>query len=204
MTHTVRACKEYNIKPGAHPGLPDVQGFGRRSMALSPEEHTANVVYQVGALKGFLEREGLSLHHVKPHGMLYHLCCEDVEVARAVVAGIPPGIPLIGLGGSHMETAAKEAGLPFWAELFADVRYNDKGELLMERKRLPWKMEDIKKHVEQQVGDCSVTSVDGKKVEFDLKDNPVTICCHSDCPDSVSIVKTTRGVIDEFNAKMGY
>lgn len=204
MSRTVRACKKYNIATGAHPGLPDIQGFGRRELVLSPEEHTANIVYQVGALKAFLDREGLPLHHVKPHGMLYGLCCRDLDVARAVMAGIPKGVPVIGLPGTHMETAAEEAGLVFWAEFFADVRYNPDGTLVIERKRLPWELDDVKKHVSQQVRDGSVTSVTGSIVRFDLKDNPVTICCHSDSPNCVEIVKATREVVDAFNAEMGY
>lgn len=204
MARTVAACKKHNIATGAHPGLPDIHGFGRRELVLTLEEHTANVVYQVGALKAFLDREGVPLHHVKPHGMLYGLCCRDLDIARAVMSGIPKGVPVIGLPGTHMETAAREAGIPFWAEFFADVRYNDQGTLVIERKKTPWVMDDIKKHVAQQVESSSVTSVDGKVVEFDLKSHPITICCHSDSPASVDIVKATREVVDAFNAKMGY
>jgi len=71
MSNTVKACKEHGIAVGAHPGLPDIQGFGRREIKMSPEELTAMVRYQVGALKGFLDAEGVELHHVKPHGVLY-------------------------------------------------------------------------------------------------------------------------------------
>lgn len=204
MARTVQACKKYNIATGAHPGLPDLQGFGRRELVLTPEEHTANIIYQVGALKGFLEREGMELHHVKPHGMLYGLCCRDINIARAVMAGIPRDVPVIGLPGTCMETAAREAGMVFWAEFFADVRYNNDGTLVIERTRLPWALDDVKKHVSQQVEDSSVKSVEGKVVPFDLKDNPVTICCHSDSPDCVGIVKVTREVVDQFNTTRGY
>lgn len=204
MSRTVQACKKHNIATGAHPGLPDIQGFGRRELVLSPEEHTANIVYQVGALKAFLDREGMEMHHVKPHGMLYGLCCKDINVARAVMAGIPRGVPVIGLAGTHMETAALEAGLVFWAELFADVRYNNEGSLFIERKKQPWVVEDVKKHISQQIEESSVTSVDGKVVPFNLKDYPITICCHSDSPGCVDIVKATRAVVDQFNANMGY
>lgn len=71
MQETVRSCKKAGIAIGAHPGLPDIQGFGRREIKMSPEELTAMVRYQVGALKGFLDAEGVELHHVKPHGVLY-------------------------------------------------------------------------------------------------------------------------------------
>lgn len=135
MMETVRNCKAHNIKIGAHPGLPDLQGFGRREMKLSPDELTAITVYQVGALQGFLDREGVPLHHVKPHGMLYGMCCKDYDTARAVMMGIPKGIPVFGLAGTHMETAAKDLGIEFIAELYADVKYNADGKLVIERKK---------------------------------------------------------------------
>ena len=100
MASTVRLCKAHNVKIGAHPGLPDLQGFGRREMKLSPEELTAITVYQVGALRGFLDMEGLQLNHVKPHGVLYGMMCRDFEVAAAVMKGIPKGVPVFGLAGT--------------------------------------------------------------------------------------------------------
>jgi lactam utilization protein B len=124
MMETVKNCKEDNIKVGAHPGLPDLQGFGRREMKLSPEELTAITVYQVGALKGFLERENLTLHHVKPHGVLCGMMCRDYDVAKAVMQGIPEGIPVFGLAGTNMEKAACDLGIPFWAEMYGDVKYS--------------------------------------------------------------------------------
>ncbi len=102
-------------------------------MKLQPEELTAITVYQVGALKGFLDREGLPLHHVKPHGVLYGMMCRDFEVAAAVMKGIPKGIPVFGLAGTNMEKAAKEVGVEFWAELYGDVKYNADGMLVIDR-----------------------------------------------------------------------
>lgn len=204
MLQTVRACKKFNVAAGAHPGLPDIQGFGRREMRLTLEEHTANIIYQVGALKAFLEHEGMKLSHVKPHGALYGMCCRDLDIARAVMAGVPKGTPVIGLPGTAMEVAAKEAGLPFWAEFFADLKYNSQGMLVIERKKRTWDLDELKAHVTQQVEESSVTSVDGEKVTFDLKEYPITICCHSDSPGCVDIVKATKDVVDTFNEKMGY
>ncbi|EXJ80440.1 lactam utilization protein lamB [Capronia coronata CBS 617.96] len=205
MAATVRACKTYGIAAGAHPGLPDLQGFGRRELVLSPDEHTANIVYQVGALKGFLDREGLLLSHVKPHGMLYGLCCRDINVARAVMAGVPKGIPVVGLPGTCMERAAEELGVPFWAEMFADVRYYADGQLVIERVRLPWDQEKLKKHVRQEVEEGSVTAIDGTLVDWHFdQDATVTVCCHSDSPGCVEIVKTTREIVDEVNKKRGF
>lgn len=133
MMDTVRLCKEHNVKIGAHPGLPDLQGFGRREMKLQPEELTAITVYQVGALKAFLDREGLSLNHVKPHGVLYGMMCRDLDVASAVMKGIPKGVPIFGLAGTNMEKAAKEIGVEFWCEMYGDVKYNADGMLVIDR-----------------------------------------------------------------------
>ena len=133
MMNTVRLCKNHNIKIGAHPGLPDLQGFGRREMKLQPEELTAITVYQVGALQGFLDREDVRLHHVKPHGKLYGMMCADYDVAVAVLKGIPKGIPVFGLAGTNMEKAARDLGIPFWAEMYGDVKYSADGMLAIDR-----------------------------------------------------------------------
>ena len=106
MMETVRLCKEHNVRIGAHPGLPDLQGFGRREMKLQPEELTAITIYQVGSLKGFLDREGLLMNHVKPHGTLYGMMCRDVRTFLAhyffIPAGREPRNIVSGLPGSHL------------------------------------------------------------------------------------------------------
>ncbi|KAL2006748.1 hypothetical protein VTN00DRAFT_9416 [Thermoascus crustaceus] len=201
MMETIRNCKAHNVKVGAHPGLPDLQGFGRREMKLSPEELTAITIYQVGALRGFLEREGMELHHVKPHGVLYGMMCRDYEVAKAVMLGIPKGIPVFGLAGTNMEKAANDLGIEFWAELYGDVKYDSNGMLVIDRKKKPWDLDVLEKHVRQQIETQSVTAVDGSVVQLPLKDYPLSICCHSDSPGCIDIIKTTRRVADEFNAK---
>ena len=201
MMETVHNCKTHNVKVGAHPGLPDLQGFGRREMKLSLEELTAITIYQVGALKGFLDREGVPLHHVKPHGVLYGMMLRDYEVAKAVIMGIPKGIPLFGLAGTYMEQAAKELGVEFWAEFYGDVKYDSRGMLVIDRKKKPWDPRDVEKHVRQQLEEKSVTATDGSIVELPVKNFPLSICCHSDSPGCIEIISTTRKVADEFNKK---
>lgn len=135
MQQTVLACKHHNIAVGAHPGLPDIQGFGRREIKMSPAELTALVRYQVGALKGFLDAEDMPLHHVKPHGVLYGMMYRDAEVCRAVYAGVPAGTTVFGLAGTLHESVAREMGLPFVAELYGDVKYAADGTLVIDRKK---------------------------------------------------------------------
>ncbi len=204
MQEAVRLCKQHGVKVGAHPGLPDILGFGRREMKLSPEEHTANIIYQVGALKAFLDREGIPLHHVKPHGILYGMMCRDIEIARAVMAGIPKGVPVFGLAGTCMEQAASELGMAFWAEFYGDVKYRADGSLIVDRKKQPWEITDVKKHVKQQLETSSVTAVTGEVVSLPVKDYPISICCHSDSPGCIEIVAATRESVNEFNKANGF
>ncbi|KIW67313.1 hypothetical protein PV04_06577 [Phialophora macrospora] len=201
MMETVQKCKEYGVKIGAHPGFPDLQGFGRREMKLSHEELTAITIYQIGALKGFLDKEGVELHHVKPHGMLYGVCCRDYEAARAVLQGIPKGVPVFGLAGTCMEQAAKDMGIEFIAEFFADVKYNPDGTLIIDRKKQAWDREDINRRVTQQLETCSVTAIDGSTCALQIFDYRTSICCHSDSPGCLDIVKETRKVVDAYNKK---
>lgn len=102
-------------------------------MKLQPEELTAITAYQVGALRAFLDREDVPLHHVKPHGVLYGMMCRDYDVAVSVMQGIPKGIPVFGLAGTNMEKAANDLGIKFWAEMYGDVKYNADGMLVIDR-----------------------------------------------------------------------
>lgn len=102
---------------------------------MAPEELTAAVRYQIGALKAFLDAEDMPLHHVKPHGILYGMMYRDKEVCRAVYAGVPPGTTVFGLAGTIHEEVAKELGLPFVAELYGDVKYNADKTLVIDRKK---------------------------------------------------------------------
>lgn len=203
MARTVALCKAHGVEVGAHPGLPDLQGFGRREMKLTAEEHTANVVYQVAALRGFLEREGVELHHVKPHGVLYGMMTRDIDMARAVWAGVPRGTRVFGLAGTVMEFAALEAGLDFWAEYYGDVKYRADRTLITDRKKAAWKADEVRAHVRQQVFESAVTAEGGSVVPLPVRDYPVSVCCHSDSPGCVEIIRATREVVDECNRARG-
>jgi len=204
MQETVRVCKERGILVGAHPGLPDIQGFGRREIKYTPEELTAIVRYQVGALKGFLDAEGVPLNHVKPHGILYGMMWRDREICRAVYEGVPKGTTVFGLAGTVHEEVAKELGLPFMAELYGDVKYNKDGTLIIDRKKKPWTPEETKKHITSQVENLSVETVTGEIIDLPVGDHDLSMCCHSDSPGAVQIVTTARQIIDEYNKRHGF
>src|SRR5260370_1792952 len=124
MRRTVQLAKRFGVKVGAHPSLPDREGFGRREMKMRPEEITNAVIYQVGALKGFLEAEGLPLNHIKPHGSLYGMSAKDPVVATAIAeAASVFGVPLYGMSGTHHETHYAGSGAAVAGDAYADLHY---------------------------------------------------------------------------------
>jgi 5-oxoprolinase (ATP-hydrolysing) subunit A len=134
MARTVRLAKQYNVKVGAHPSLPDLQGFGRREMKMRPEELIDCIVYQVGALKGFLDREGMKLSHIKPHGSLYGMAMKSQEVAKAVADAVKIfKVPVLGMAATIHEKVYPAEGLEFISEYYADLDYADDGSLIITR-----------------------------------------------------------------------
>ncbi len=136
MARTVRLAATRGVAVGAHPGYPDLQGFGRRNMDLTAEEVTAMVLYQIGALAGMAKAAGVELAHVKPHGALYNQAAQDAALARAIAAGVAAfsrELILVGLAGSALITAGSEAGLKVANEGFPDRAYNADGTLKSRR-----------------------------------------------------------------------
>ena len=132
MQKAVALAKQYGVSIGAHPGFPDLMGFGRRTMNATPAEVKAYIQYQVGALDAFCRAAGVKLHHVKPHGAMYNMAGADIRLARAVaeaVAEIDDSLILLALSGSEMIRAADEIGLPSASEVFADRAYEEDGSL---------------------------------------------------------------------------
>jgi 5-oxoprolinase (ATP-hydrolysing) subunit A len=132
MQSTIRLAKKYNVAIGAHPGWPDLQGFGRREMNLSPEETEAIILYQIGALAGFAKAEGVELRHVKPHGSLYNQAAKDRILANAIARAVnafSADLILVGLAGSSLIEAGTELGLRVANEGFPDRNYNADGTL---------------------------------------------------------------------------
>lgn len=132
MQQTVLLAAKKGVAIGAHPGLPDLQGFGRREIKITPREAYQMVLYQVGALHGFVKAAGEKLNHVKPHGALYNMAARDSGLADAVAKAVydfDPGLILFALAGSEMISAAQNAGLRYASEVFADRSYQDDGSL---------------------------------------------------------------------------
>src|SRR5262245_18373175 len=134
MRETVRLAKKHAVKVGAHPSLPDLQGFGRRAMVISPGEVTDLVRYQVGALKAFLEVEDVQLNHVKPHGALYGMAARDEKIAGAIADAMRAfAVPILGMAFTAHGTVYKSRGVEFIPEFYADLEYDGDGNLILSR-----------------------------------------------------------------------
>jgi len=197
MRKTVQSAKKFGVKVGAHPSLPDLQGFGRREMKMSREELTNCIIYQVGALKGFLEAEGMPLNHIKPHGALYGMAARMEHVAHAVCdAADVFDVPLMGMINTLHEKIYGERGRRMIAEFYADLDYGDDGALIITR------VHDAKDPVEaaarslRAVEEHKVRSVGGR----DLPVRADTICVHSDTPNALDIAAAVRNAVKPYLA----
>jgi len=196
MARTVELCKQAGVATGAHPSYPDLPGFGRRDMELSPEEVYRCVLDQSRALRVIAENAEAQLSHVKPHGALYNRAAVDWDTARAIcraVAELGDGIALFGLAGSRLIEAAHECGLPAVNEAFADRAYNDDG-TLVSRSQPGAVIHNKELAVERalsMVKTGTITSISGQKTKIQAD----TICVHGDNPEALALVQGIREVL---------
>ncbi len=200
MQHTVHMALEKNVAIGAHPGLPDLAGFGRRAMAISPAEAYSLVLYQVGALWAFVKAEGAQLHHVKPHGALYNMAAVQKNLAEAIaeaVYKIDPGLLLYGLAGSELIKAARKAGLTTAQEVFADRTYQQDGTLTPRTHENALLTDPAKaaQQVLRMVKEGKVMTLQG--VELSITAD--TICIHGDGPHALHFAKQIHSLLTSEN-----
>jgi 5-oxoprolinase (ATP-hydrolysing) subunit A len=195
MHKTIRLAKEHGVKVGAHPSLPDLQGFGRREMKMEPKELTDCLIYQIGALKGFLDAEGLPLNHIKPHGALYGMAARSEEVANAICdAAEPFQVPLLGMARTRHEEVYTRRGFPFLAEFYVDLDYDKDGRLIITREHVAWDPDLAAKRTLRAITENKVKSVDGN----DIPMRADCICVHSDTPGAVAVAQAVRQAISKY------
>jgi UPF0271 protein len=193
MHKTVQLAIEKGVAVGAHPSLPDLQGFGRRAMSITPDEAYDLIVYQVGALAGFARVLGGRLSHVKPHGALYNMAVMDKGLSQAIAAGVKdtdPSLVLFGLAFSELVHAGEEAGLTVANEVFADRTYQANGSLTP-RSQPNAMIKDVDasiEHVRRMVEDGKVKSLQGTEVAVRAD----TLCIHGDEPTALDFVQKIR------------
>lgn len=198
MARTVAECKKNNVAIGAHPGYPDLQGFGRRNMVIPANEVKAMVMYQIGALNAFVKANGLTMQHVKPHGALYNMAAKDYALARAVceaIAEIDPSLILMAQAGSQMQKAAEETGLQMAREIFADRAYEEDGSLVARSK--PGAMitdeDEAIRRVISMVTEGKVTAITGKEIPIQAD----SVCVHGDGAKALLFVNRLRAAFAE-------
>ena len=193
MQQCVRWAMRNGVAIGAHPSFPDRENFGRSTMHLPPEEITANVLYQIGALAAIVKAEGGTLAHVKPHGQLYNQAVKEPELAEAIVDAVrrfDPSLKFFGLAGSGMIDAARRAGLTPVEEVFADRGYMPDGSLVP-RSQPGALIEDEEASLAQTlalVRDHQVRAVDGSTVSV----NAQTVCLHGDGAHALAFARRIR------------
>jgi UPF0271 protein len=194
MRTTVALAVEHGVGIGAHVGLPDLIGFGRRRLAISPDELKDYVLYQSGAMKAYAEAAGARLQHVKPHGALYTMIVDDAELGAAVcgaVAALGPDVIL--LMPPQVGAAAAAAGVPFVPEGYVDLDYDSAGKLVLERvKRVRDPQQTAGKAV-RLVRERKVRTLDGGELELEVE----SICVHGDAPNAAEIAAAIRRALRE-------
>lgn len=193
MNQTIKRAKEHNIGIGAHPGLPDLQGFGRRNMDLSPDEIYDTVIYQLGALSGFCKIHNVKINHVKPHGALYQMGARDKDIAHAIAQAVydfDESLYYVGLSNTLLISEAQKIGLKTASEVFADRRYEDDGQLVS-RKADDALITDTKEAIAQVVKMVKSKSVITKNNrEIDIEAD--TICVHGDGAHALEFVSQIK------------
>lgn len=190
MQQTVNIAVKKNVAIGAHPGLPDLQGFGRREMKISPNEAYQITMYQIGALSGFIKAAHGKLHHVKAHGALYNMAAKDFALAKAIVEAVhdfDPALILYGLANSEMIKAAQILQIATASEVFADRTYQDDGSLTP-RSQSNAMITDEQQSIEQvllMVKQQQVISVNRKSIPLRAE----TLCLHGDGAHAVEFAK---------------
>lgn len=196
MAKTIRMAADAGIEVGAHPGYPDLMGFGRRNMIISPEEAKAYALYQIGALDAFCKSNGLKMQHVKPHGAFYNMAGKDYNLAKAIceaVAEYDRDLIVLALSGGELVKAARNMGLRVASEVFADRAYEEDGSLVNRKK--PGAMitdEDLAvKRVVRMIKEHKVTAITGKDIDITAD----SICVHGDGEKALEFVRKIRDTL---------
>ena len=194
MRQTVALAVEHGVGIGAHVGLPDLIGFGRRRLAISPEELKDYTLYQAGAMKAYAEAAGARLQHVKPHGALYGMIVDDPELASAVAEGVAAlGEDAILLMPPDLAAAAAAAGIPFAPEGYVDLDYDDAGKLVIERVKQVRDPERTAERAVRLVLESKVPTLDGGELELEVE----SICVHGDSPNAPEIAAAIRRALSD-------
>ncbi len=203
MKKTIKMAEMAGIQVGAHPGYPDLMGFGRRNMSVTPEEAKAYTLYQLGALYAFCRSDGLRMQHVKPHGALYNMAGKDYALAAGICEAVrefDPDLIVLALSGGELLRCAQDMGLRVASEVFADRAYEEDGSLVNRRKEGAMITdEDLAiKRVIRMITEQKVTAISGKDIDIRAD----SICVHGDGPKALAFVQKIREALKAENIEL--
>ena len=196
MRKTVALAKKHGVKVGAHPSFPDLQGFGRREMKMPRQDIKSMIMYQVGALKSFLDEQKMSLNHIKPHGSLYVMAAKDENMANAIADAVETfDVSIFGMANTcHEKIYKDERGLNFISEFYADLDYDKHGNLVVAKgKNAKYDSKIATERVMRAIKEKKVTNTIGKDINVSCD----TICVHSDTPNAVEIITGIKSAINK-------
>jgi UPF0271 protein len=190
MRRVVNMAQELGVDVGAHVALPDLLGFGRRRIEVTPQELQDYITYQVGAMGAFARAAGAELVHVKPHGILYSMAGQDPALCRALLTAVREYDPnlIVILGGAETPAIAKELGLRVLPEAYCDLDYHPDGYPVVERHKRAWDPEEVARRAVRIALEERGTAVDGTELKLDMR----TMCIHGDAANSVEVATLVR------------
>ena len=196
MRKTVKLALANQVAIGAHPGLPDLIGFGRRNMSITPQEAYEMVVYQIGALAGFVKAEGGSMQHVKPHGILYRMVGEQeryIEAFLDTIEEYDKDLYIMLHTGCEALKRAKKRGLKTAPEVLIDLGYDTDGNWILERVKKARSPQEVAERAVRAVCEKTIDTVDGKMIHVE----GVTVCIHGDAPNAVAVATAVHQKLKE-------
>ena len=193
MQKTIAMTKKFGTAVGAHPGFPDLMGFGRRNLSVSPAEAKAYTLYQLGALEAFCRTQGVKLQHVKPHGALYNMAAKDYELARGICEAIyefDKDLIVLALSGGQLIRAGQDIGLRTALEFFSDRAYEEDGTLVNRRKEgaVITDENEALARVVRMIKENKLTAITGKDISIKAD----SVCVHGDGVKALEFVKKIR------------
>jgi len=194
IARTVESALSAGVTVGAHPGLPDIAGFGRRVMQISPVEARDLVRYQVGAVHAFVTAGGGALDHIKPHGALFGMMAKDAELMNALCdVALDYGVPVYGLANTEHETVAHARGVTFVSEFYVDLDYAPDGTVRVNRAGIGRDIGEVETRARRALREGRTTATDGTEISV----RPESFCVHSDLPNAPEVARAVRSVIEE-------
>lgn len=196
MEQTVKWAKEYDVAVGAHLGLPDKQGFGRREMDITAEELRSDTLYQLGAIDGVLKVYGMKMQHVKPHGILYRMVSENekyIDTFLQTIKDYDPGLFIMLPPNTPAFERGKGMGLKMVGEALIDLSYDEEGNWVIERTKKARSPEEVAERAVTVARDKKIATIGGNMIDIDA----VTVCIHGDAPNAVDEARVVKEVLEK-------